>query len=216
MASRTNLFIVIVVLLLLVLYLGSIVVESMTREEVEAPEAGAPTESVNTDVTFEEDAKKYDEVVIVTEDDVREEEETEAENEEEEQVQDDEVATSTPLPTVMIIAGSITREGVLGSYCWEDICATSMIADLPYAAMPVSASSTISFEIVAEAAPERVLIFLKEVGGTAVTMSRELTVDEILAGAFALDQLPGEHLLFITGVWEGGQDVVHAFKINII
>lgn len=91
-----------------------------------------------------------------------------------------------------------------------------MIADLPYAAIPVSASSTVAFTVDAEAAPERILVFLKEVNGTAIIMSRELTVDEVLAGAFALDQLPGEHLLFVTGVWEGGQDVVHAFKINII
>lgn len=222
MTSRRNLFVVVVVLLLLVLYLLSILLAGNIEDEVAMPAVTPPEESVNTDITFADDAKKYDEVVIVTQSEedraneaVKTQEEAATTTEVSDTLPETETATSTPIPTARITVSGEVTEGTLGSYCWEELCVTALIDDLPYPGIAVATTSSFSYSFDTEIAPERVMMFLKPVGSTEVVLNQELSFDETRSGTITIDSFTGEYILMVTGVFPGGKDVAHAFKIAL-
>lgn len=245
MTSRRNIFIIGFAVLAFALYLSSGAYEEFQmREEIASvpTEAPSPIESVDTEELFEADGRRA--VENETTPPVQEEEVQDEDTEGQEvwcsmearQCPDgsfvgrtgpncefaqcpgveEESATSTPLPTMTIHSEGMTREGTTGSYCWDEMCQTSIITNLPYDPLPVSASSTLTFSVDATTPPERLFYFLKEVDGTEIVFQRDLTSSEISSGAFQVEPLSGEYLLFLTGIWPGGEDVASAFKIEII
>ena len=117
------------------------------------------------------------------------------------------------IPRILLSNGTSTYNGVLGSYCWNNICVTKInpsVGPNTYEIISVQKDSTINFQVVGFDAPEKlhITIFLSN--------DRNIVLDTEISNRLNLDIPRGIYIISVMASWMYKGDVSYIFSLDVV
>jgi hypothetical protein len=124
------------------------------------------------------------------------------------------MTSENSIPEIFLSIGDLTHHGVLGSYCWNNICITKAmpsIIDLEknITKIRIQKGHTIDIKINNYTYPEKFHL-------TVFSKGNSIAVDEDIQNQFKANLPEGRYILNIMAAWMYKGDVSYLFPIEIV